>query len=101
MELNPHKQEYKRLQSVLSDTRTRKTKFSDELSWFEGTNIGSLHLSVERNNEKKKNLLIYKNTVESDIDRLQKGIKEAKRHIGPSLILFTGSTPAKMPLGLN
>ena len=80
MEYNPFAQEYYRLQGLIENRNGEKRRLSDELSWFDATNISSLYSSLEGKENSKNKLQSLIDGIKKEIDALHAKIQETKSH---------------------
>lgn len=77
MEYNPHTQKHHRLKQVLETSNSEKRSLSDELYWFDSTDISSLYFSFDGKEQAKNNIQLLITTGEKEIKVLNAKIQEA------------------------
>ncbi|MGB3918668.1 MAG: hypothetical protein WBL07_14645 [Thiothrix litoralis] len=81
MEYNPFAKKYHSLKCVLDEKNSEKLKLSNELNFFDATDIGSLYSTLEYSEDSKNKLQSLINDIVKEIEVLQTKIQETKSHI--------------------
>ena len=77
MEYNSHTQKHHRLKQVLETSNSEKRSLSDELYWFDSTDISSLYFSFDGKEQAKNNIQLLITTGEKEIKVLNAKIQES------------------------
>ena len=80
MEYNPYTQEYNRLKHVLENRNSEKRRLSDELDWFNSTDISSLYFSLDEKEQAKTKIQSLITNIEKEIEVLHTKIQETKSY---------------------